>query len=104
MTNKLFSYLLAGLAVAASDAPGQQRLMAEVPAAGFLYPAGNAGALAESLRRWLRDRQALRATQQAAWDSARARFCWDREREKFLALFTSPALPEALLAGRGTAW
>lgn len=103
VTNKLFSYLLAGLAVAASDTPGQRQVMSQIPAAGLLYPAGDAGALAEGLRSWIRDRQSLRAAQQASWDAARARFCWDREREKFLALFPSPVPAEAVLAGGSTA-
>ena len=35
VTNKLFSYLLAGLAVAASDTPGQRQVMSQVPNAGI---------------------------------------------------------------------
>ena len=103
VTNKLFSYLLAGLAVAASDTPGQREVMSQVPAAGFLYRAADARALADGLLNWVRDREALRAAQQAAWDAARARFCWDREREKFLALFAAPAPAEPVLAGGSTA-
>jgi glycosyltransferase involved in cell wall biosynthesis len=103
VTNKLFSYLLAGLAVAASDTPGQREAMSQIPAAGFLYPAGNVRALADGLLNWVRGRQSLRAAQQASWDAARARFCWDRECEKFLALFSSPAPRETVLAGRSTA-
>jgi glycosyltransferase involved in cell wall biosynthesis len=103
VTNKLFSYLPAGLAVAASDTPGQRRVMSEIPAAGLLYPAGDAGALAEGLLNWVRDRQSLRAAQQASWDGARALFSWDRECEKYLAIFAVPAPTEAVLAGGSTA-
>ncbi|HEV7860737.1 MAG TPA: glycosyltransferase [Pyrinomonadaceae bacterium] len=84
VTNKIFSYLLAGLAVAATDTPGQREVLQEFPAAGFLYPGGSASALAEGLRGWLSDRCALREAQQAAWDAARAKYCWDVEQEKFL--------------------
>ncbi len=104
VTNKLFSYLLAGLAVAASDTPGQRQVMSQVPNAGFLYPAGDGRALADLLVNWVRDRQALRAAQQASWEAARARFCWDRECEKFLGIFAAPASAEPVLAGRSTAW
>jgi glycosyltransferase involved in cell wall biosynthesis len=97
VTNKLFSYLLAGLAVAATDTPGQRLVMSQIPAAGFLYPAGDARALADGLLNWLRDRQSLRAAQQASWEAARACFSWDHEQEKFLALFASPAPAEAVL-------
>jgi len=99
VTNKLFSYLLAGLAVAATDTPGQRQVMSQIPGAGFLYSAGDARGLARELLKWVRDRQALRAAQQASWDAARARFCWDREREKFLALFAPLPAAEPVLAG-----
>ncbi len=102
VTNKLFSYLVAGLALAVTDTPGQRQVMAQIPAAGFLYPAGDARALAEGLLNWVRDRQALRAAQQASWEAARTRFSWDREREKFLAIFASPAPLVPVLAGGST--
>jgi glycosyltransferase involved in cell wall biosynthesis len=84
VSNKVFSYLLAGLAVAATDTPGQREVMGQVPSAGFLYPAGEPGALAAELRRWQSDTQNMRATQQVAWDTARQRFCWDIEQRAFL--------------------
>lgn len=99
VTNKLFSYLLGGLAVAASDTPGQRQVMAEIRNAGFLYPAGDERTLAGLLLNWVRNRQALRASQQASWDAARARFCWDRECEQFLGIFAATR-PEPVLAER----
>jgi glycosyltransferase involved in cell wall biosynthesis len=84
ITNKVFSYLLAGLAIAATDTPGQREILAQIPSTGFLYPTGDAQALADRLLKWQRDRDALRAAQQAAWDAARERFCWDVEQEKLL--------------------
>lgn len=103
VTNKFFSYLLAGLAIAATDTPGQREVLAQIPAAGFLYPSGNSRVLAEGLLEWLRNREKLRTAQQAAWDAARARFCWDCEAEKFLQLFEPSATPEGVLAGEGVA-
>ncbi len=100
VTNKVFSYLLAGLAVAATDTAGQREVMSQIPGAGFLYPAGNARALADRLRDWFQNRRRLRSAQQAAWDAARARFCWDREAHKFLHLLEAPAIPEGTWAGR----
>jgi glycosyltransferase involved in cell wall biosynthesis len=84
VTNKMFSYLLAGLAVAATDTPGQREVLEQIPSVGFLYPAGHPQALANGLRRWLSDHHVLRAAQQAAWDAARQRFCWDLEKKEFL--------------------
>jgi glycosyltransferase involved in cell wall biosynthesis len=83
VSNKVFSYLLAGLAIAATDTPGQREIMDQISSAGFLYEAGRPELLAERLQHWIDDRNALRLAQQAAWDAARARFCWDIEREKF---------------------
>lgn len=93
VSNKLFSYLLAGLAIAATDTPGQREVLEKIPSAGFLYPAGNPKVLAERLRRWIDNPESLRFAQQAAWDAARARFCWDIEKEKFLALFQENPRP-----------
>jgi glycosyltransferase involved in cell wall biosynthesis len=84
VTNKCFSYMLAGLAVAATDTPGQREAIAQAPAAGFIYPAGDVPALAAKLRAWRDDRTRLRAAQQAAWDAARSQFCWEIEQDKFL--------------------
>ncbi len=92
VTNKFFSYLLAGLAVAATTTPGQKEVLNQIPDAGFLFPAGQPQLLAAGLQRWLDDRQALRATQQSAWDSARTRFCWDVEKRRFLSLFEAQTL------------
>jgi glycosyltransferase involved in cell wall biosynthesis len=86
VTNKIGSYLLAGLAVVATDTPGQREVLGRIPAAGVLYPAGSPQRLADALRPWLDDRQALAKVQQAAWDAARTRFCWDIEGEAFRRL------------------
>lgn len=84
VSNKIGSYLLAGLAIAATDTPGQREILEQIPSAGFLYPSGKPKLLAEGLRRWIDDRDALRVSQQASWDAARNRFCWDVEKEEFL--------------------
>jgi len=90
VSNKIGSYLLAGLAIAATDTVGQREMLGQIPAAGFLYPSGNPKLLAEGLTRWLDDRKSLIDTQQAAWDASRSRFCWDIEQRKLLAVLGSP--------------
>ncbi len=86
VTNKLFSYLLAGLAVVATDTLGQREIMEQIPNAGFLYPAGRPDLLAGGLRKWRPREDSLRDAQQAAWDAARNRWCWNIEKTKFLKL------------------
>jgi glycosyltransferase involved in cell wall biosynthesis len=91
-TNKFFSYMLGGLALAVTDTPGHKEILQQVPSAGFIYCAGQPQVLAAGLRRWLHDREALHSAQQAAWDAARKKFCWDIEKEKFLELFRADSL------------
>jgi len=89
LTNKIGSYALAGLAIAATDTPGHREFLDPYPAAGFLYEAGNSRSLADGLRQWLADRACLRSAQQASWEAARTEFCWDLEKETFLKLFSN---------------
>ena len=94
VSNKLFKYMLAGLAIAATDTPGQREILDQAPAAGFLYPAGNSTVLAEKLANWINNPGLLFAAKQAAWDIARLKFCWDVEETKFLQLLGG--LPNAV--------
>ena len=48
-TNKILHYLLAGLAVVASDTTGQREVAAQAPDGVFLYPSGDTSALAARL-------------------------------------------------------
>ena len=84
VSNKIGSYLLAGLAIAASDTLGQQEVLGEQQTLSVLYPSGQPEILAQRLRPWIQNRDALRISQQAAWDLAREKCCWDVEQTKFL--------------------
>jgi glycosyltransferase involved in cell wall biosynthesis len=77
MSNKLFTYLLAGIAVAATDIPGQRAILTEARGAGFLYPHGQPRALADALGALLSDPARLARTKAAAWEAADRRFNWD---------------------------
>lgn len=85
-SNKLFAYMLAGLAIAATDTPGQREVLERIPEAGFLYEAHKPELLAKGLQCWFDNRDAMSESQQAAWNAARERFCWDIEKEKYLNL------------------
>lgn len=89
--NKVFEYLQAGLALAMTDTPGQREIMETTPAAGFIYPPGDAAALAGQLGRYLANRDALTTAQTAACDAGRERYNWDHDREVFLAAFERAA-------------
>jgi glycosyltransferase involved in cell wall biosynthesis len=90
VTNKVFAYLLAGLALVVTDTPGQREVLQQAPRAGFLYPAGNAAALAYGLRHWAEDPASLLAAKTAAWRAARDHLCWDHEKDKLLNQLARP--------------
>ena len=96
VSNKMLHYLLAGLAVVASDTSGQQEVAREAPDAVFLYPSGNPAALAERLNALLTSHDLLRKAKAAATEAAKRTFCWERQEGTLLdavarALATRPA-------------
>jgi len=85
VTNKLFTYMLAGLAVAATDTRGQREIMREAPEAGFLYPAGQPRVLAESVKLLLANPVQLAHAKEAAWAAADRRFNWEVESQALVS-------------------
>ncbi len=79
VTNKLFVYLLAGLAVAATETQGQRGIMQRAPGAGFLYPPGDVAALAAGIRSLIETPGALARAKVAAAAAADRDFVWDHE-------------------------
>lgn len=84
LTNKIFSYLLAGNAIVGSDTSGQRPIMEQIGRAGFLYAAGDVAALAEGLWLWYNNREELHAARHEAWLWGTRRFNWDLEKKKFV--------------------
>jgi len=84
VTNKILYYLLAGLAVLASDTAGQREVAAQAPGGVFLYPSGSAPALAARLDVLLGSADALRQAKAAALDAASRTFCWERQEQALL--------------------
>ncbi len=84
VTNKILHYLLAGLAVVASDTAGQSEISEQATGAVAIYPAGDSKALANHLNALLASPERLRAAKLAAlWrqkifsagSDRRRRFC-----------------------------
>lgn len=75
-SNKVFTYLLAGLPVVATHTRGQASVLEQVGAGALLVPPGSASAIAAAL-----DDLALRleAAKAAALEAARSRWCWEHE-------------------------
>jgi glycosyltransferase involved in cell wall biosynthesis len=94
-TNKLFLYLLAGLAVAATSVPGQASVISEFPGCATQYTPGDYHALARILAAWTRDRTTLEAAKAAALDAARERFNWELESKRLVdAVSVALGLPK----------
>lgn len=85
-SNKLFTYMNAGLAIVATDTPGQRGIMNQAPEAGLLCRMNDAVSLAEAITQLLEGPQALRRAQRASRASAKTRFNWELESTKLLEL------------------
>jgi hypothetical protein len=86
ITNKVFTYILAGNAIAATATTGQTPIIDRIAPAGVCYEPGDARALAEFLEVWLRDRSALQIARQTSWDWGTRRYNWDLEKNRFLGV------------------
>lgn len=85
ITNKIMHYLLAGLAVVASDTAGQREVAEAAPGSVMLYPSGDARALAALLDSLLGSPERMRRARAAALAAAQAHFCWERQEGRLLA-------------------
>ena len=83
-SNKVFTYLLAGVPSLASATPAQCEVAAMAEGAVHLYATDNAGALAKLLDRLLGSPQALAQSRARAWSLGQTRFNWDNEKLLFL--------------------
>ncbi len=79
VTNKLFQYMLAGLAIIATDTAGQREIFSQRPAIGRLIPNRNPLALALALEELLRTPDKLNAAKAAAKKAAKEQFCWEQQ-------------------------
>jgi glycosyltransferase involved in cell wall biosynthesis len=84
VTNKLFQYLQAGLAVIATDTAGQREILSQQPAIGRLIPNNDPVALAQALKDLLCDSEKLTAAKAASLQAAKEQFCWEKQAEILL--------------------
>lgn len=85
VTNKILHYLLAGLAVVASNTKGQAEIARLAPGAVRLYPPGDSNALARLLDELVSQPDVLRTAKRAAARAAESRFCWEMQEPVLLA-------------------
>jgi len=77
LTNKQFTYILAGVPAVMSDIPAHRTFALEVGQAVRLYPVDDADGLAAALDGLLGDPVALAAARTAAFRMGQSRFNWD---------------------------
>ncbi len=76
-TNKIFMYLLAGLAVVATDTSGQRAVLETCPSTSSLVPHGDVRMLGNSLRFLQEDPERLRRHKESALNAARQNWNWE---------------------------
>lgn len=84
VSNKLFAYLLAGLAVIASDTKGQRGILSKVSGVGHLISSNKSREISEILNGFLADKSNLNRTKIASRRISEEIFCWDMERLKLV--------------------
>lgn len=84
VTNKILQYLLAGLAVVASDTAGQREVAEQAGEAVLLYPCGEPKALGARLNVLLGSPERLSLAKAAALRAAEETFCWERQEHVLL--------------------
>lgn len=85
LTNKQFSYLLAGVPAVMSDVPAHRAFARDAEGAATLYKTGDAASLAAQLDEMLENPQRLAAMRLRAFQLGQERFNWEVEQGKFLA-------------------
>jgi glycosyltransferase involved in cell wall biosynthesis len=86
LSNKLFTYVLAGVPILASDTLSQSRMAADMEGALFLCAAGDAGRLARGIDDLLMSPGTLARARERAWRLGQSRFNWECEGAKVLRL------------------
>src|SRR5262249_28087228 len=94
-SSKVFEYLMAGLAVVATDLPGNRHILGELaqgegptaPPVGLLFSAGDAADLSGKLTALGADPVRLSAMKSAARSVAERTLCWEREEPRLLAVY-----------------
>jgi hypothetical protein len=82
LSNKALTYVLAGMAVAMTDTPGQRALGYDLGRAAALVPTGDVDALAAAFEGWMDSAEELECAKRTAWSAATRRWHWEHELER----------------------
>jgi glycosyltransferase involved in cell wall biosynthesis len=85
VTNKLFQYLQAGLAVIATETAGTREVLSQCPTTGRLISSNNPVALAQALKDLLGTPERLTAAKAASLQATKEQFCWEKQAKSLLS-------------------
>lgn len=86
ITNKLFQYLQAGLAILASDTGGHREILSKAPDCGSIFTENKPEDIARLLNRWLNDRTLLHTARLAAREAYVRHFSHESQRPLYAEL------------------
>lgn len=86
LSNKIFTYLHAGLAIIASDTMAQKRFITDYPTVGSVYEKKNPESLALCIKKYIDHKELLADHQAQSLSWANETLNWEVEKEKFLNL------------------
>ncbi|WP_183578597.1 hypothetical protein HDF18_22345 [Mucilaginibacter sp. X5P1] len=86
LTNKIFTYLQAGLTIVASDTTAQKAFLNEYPEVGKEYQTNNIQSLTTILSGYQADRELLHNTCTASLKLGKEKMNWENESKKFLTM------------------
>ena len=82
--NKVFTGMMAGLALALSDTIAHRQLMTEAQGCGFLFRDGDVKSLASQLNELIANREKLEGMKLTSWNLAETRYNWEEESKTLL--------------------
>ena len=86
LSNKIFTYLLSGNAILASETTMQKKFIKSHPSIGRTHPVGDVKVLASNLNFFYLNRQALNEARLSAWKLANEQLNWEQEQKKLIRL------------------
>ncbi|MFI5452375.1 hypothetical protein ACHMWN_09475 [Pedobacter sp. UC225_61] len=89
LSNKIFTYAQAGLAIIASDTTAQKQFMTSYPNMGEIYEKKNSTNLALILKKYIEHKELLTQHQAQSIRYAKEKLNWEVEKEKFLTIIQS---------------
>jgi glycosyltransferase involved in cell wall biosynthesis len=103
LTNKLFSFLLAGVPPVMSDTPAHRRFAFETGLSDLIYPLEEPAALAGRFDGLLGNPEKLAAARDGVWRLGQERYNWDREKAAIVDLVRAQGLQPTMASNAAVA-